>query len=149
MRNEALLEAVLKQAKTTRPVVNRVFWKHVVRMLQSCSLSQDRKNLLHRPKNSRCSVNPESESRADSFPAAQTFRQFSICLALSVSSRQILCNSSISLQLSCASFLEPDLPIDSPDAAPIFEIQVFDGFQRGQYQHFFVPIFLCLTGNVG
>ena len=39
--------------------------------------------------------------------------------------------------------LEPDLPIDSPYAAPIFEIRVLNWFHRGQYQNFSVPNFLC------
>ena len=52
-------------------------------MLQSCSLSQDRKILLCRSRNSLYSANPEFESRADSqlkdsFPAAQTMHQFLI-----------------------------------------------------------------------
>ena len=73
-------------------------WMH-----QSSSVSQDRKILLHRSQNSRCSANPEFESRAD-----LTVVGFLSCcmdkspilnrLALSVSSQQILRNSSNSWQ---------------------------------------------------
>ena len=53
----------------------RVGWERG--MLQSWSLSQDRKKiLLPRPRNSPCSVNPEFESRADSL--ALTIHQCSI-----------------------------------------------------------------------
>ena len=42
---------------------SRVGWERG--MLQSCSLSQDRKNILRRSRNSPCSASPESESGAD------------------------------------------------------------------------------------
>ena len=35
--------------------------------------------------------------------------------------------------------LEPDLPIDSADTAPIFEFRFLDWFHKGQYPNFFVP----------
>ena len=53
--------------------ISRVGWESG--MLHSCSVSQNRKILLHRQRNSPCSSNPEFESRADSqqqdsFPVA-------------------------------------------------------------------------------
>ena len=38
---------------------------------------------------------------------------------------------------------EPDLPIDSPDKAPIVEIRVRDVSRKGQYQKSSFPIFSC------
>ena len=39
--------------------------------------------------------------------------------------------------------LWPDQPIDSPDRAPISEIQVVDWFHTEQSQHFFIHNFFC------
>ena len=61
--------------------IKKVGWERG--MFQSWSLSQDRKIVLRRPRNSPCSVNPEFEPRADpqyqdSSPVAWTTHQFSI-----------------------------------------------------------------------
>ena len=123
--------------------LSRVGWGRGT--LKDCSLSPDRKDSLTTVKEFTLfffSANPEFESRADSqklesSPVAKTTHLFStVWLFLS---QQILRNSSIAWQFLARLrwkslflishyphkfnfLLEPDLPIDSPNAAPIFEI---------------------------
>ena len=72
-------------------------------LIQSCSLSQDHRHLLHRSRNSPSSTSSEYESKADSLQKG--FSSFCVessscfsCRALSASGQQILRRSSISLQ---------------------------------------------------
>ena len=129
-------------------------------MLQSCSLCQDRKNLLRCSRNSTCSANLESESRGFRSCCLES-SQFSIVwLYLFLRGRylvipQCLGNllrdfhekisfSYLTLHINGSSLFEPDRPTDSPDRAPIFEIHVLDWFHEGQYQNSSVPTnFFC------
>ena len=52
-----------------------------------------------------------------------------------------VCFSFQILRVNSSFLFEPDLPIGSPDTAPLFVIRVLDCFHEGQYQKFFVPNF--------